>query len=252
MLTRLIATGLLAGVLSGACVSVLEHLTTVPLIAQAEQFESNGGSHAGHTDRADLEGIAPLVILAHDAKELGARDGNAPAPESTGGLKRAALTTLTTIGTATGFALMLLALMIGSEQSISARSGVAWGAAAFFATGLATSVGLPPELPGAAAADLVSRQVWWLGTAAATATGIWLMFRGKGAWPLIAGLALIAAPHLIGAPQADAFESKVPAELAGQFTAASLAVHAATWILAGALAGYFWNRLNSREALPNS
>ena len=68
-------------------------------------------------------------------------------------------------------------------------------------------------------------------------------------WPIVlaAGIVLIMAPHVIGAPHAGAFTSTAPAELAGHFTSASLAVHAVLWLLVGATSGYFWQRFNSTQ-----
>ena len=61
--------------------------------------------------------------------------------------------------------LLLLAAMLVSGDEITARKAFGWSLAAFVATGLAPSLGLAPELPGSAAAPLLARQVWWLGTA---------------------------------------------------------------------------------------
>jgi cobalt transporter subunit CbtA len=165
------------------------------------------------------------------------------------GLERTLATSITTIGTAVGFAMMLLAGMLATDVKVSPRSAVLWGVAGFFATGLAPALGLPPKLPGSATADLMQSQIWWGGTAVATALGIWLLFKPDGVSRIAAGLVLIAAPHIIGAPHASAFTSTVPAELASQFTSASLAVHAAMWTLTGALTGYFWNRFKGPATL---
>jgi predicted cobalt transporter CbtA len=62
------------------------------------------------------------------------------------------------------------------------------------------------------------------------------------------GVALIIAPHLIGAPQPPAPESTAPAELAARFAAASLAIHAITWILVGAAVGFVWRRLPTKTS----
>ena len=62
------------------------------------------------------------------------------------------------------------------------------------------------------------------------------------------GVALIVAPHIIGAPQPPAPESTVPAELAARFTAASLAMHALLWILVGAAVGFVWRSAPERAS----
>ncbi len=60
------------------------------------------------------------------------------------------------------------------------------------------------------AADLMDRQIWWIATAAATAGGLALIaFKGTAVWSML-GVALIAAPHIIGAPQPVSYESPIP------------------------------------------
>lgn len=233
MLTRLMTAGLLAGVLSGLAVAALQHVTTTPLILKAEVYER--AAHAASSANA----VSPARghTAAGSSGELPSEDGEwAPAD----GLERTALTALATVGVGVGFALMLAAAMTGSGAPITPRSGAAWGLAAFAATGLAPGLGLPPELPGSAAADLAARQTWWFAAAAATAGGLWLFFRASGWLRPALGFALLAAPHLAGAPQPHEFSSTAPAELAARFVSASLAVHAVLWTLIGATLGLFW------------
>lgn len=254
MLTRMMAAGLLAGVVSGLFVSGMQHVTTVPLILRAEAYEKLSVKPAAHdhsslrTPETDQAGEPKLVFVHTDAPANTGAAQAAPAWAPADGLERTVATSVATIGTAAGFAMMLLALMLASGTTITPRDAALWGVAGFFITGLAPGIGLPPELPGSAAADLVSRQIWWLATAVSTAAGIWLMFRTSGPARLAAGMALIAAPHLFGAPFPSEYASTAPAELAGRFTSASLAVHAVLWILVGATSGYFWQRLSRSEA----
>ena len=63
MLTRILATGLMAGVLAGLFVSGLQHATTVPLILKAETYEKSGAKPA-HQHGQLLDGEA-RIILAH-------------------------------------------------------------------------------------------------------------------------------------------------------------------------------------------
>lgn len=252
MLTRIMAAGLLAGVLSGVCVAALQHATTVPLILQAESYESAAPAAQPHRHSSSAMPRTSLFILAHTTADESrdAADGHATARQQpAAGLERTAATTVTTIGTATGFALMLLALMLASGITITVRQAALWGIGAFFATGLAPAIGLPPELPGAVGADLTSRQLWWVSTAVTTSAGIWLMFRHATVATIAIGIALLALPHVIGAPQSPSLTSLVPAELAGRFTAASLGVHAVMWLLTGALAGFFWQKFERSAAL---
>ena len=112
---------------------------------------------------------------------------------------------------------------------------------------LLPALGLPPELPGMAAADLAPRQIWWGLTAAASALGIGMIFFG-GKWPMVTlGVVLLVAPHVAGAPHPDAFSSNVPAELAAQFVSASLVTAALFWLLLGGLTGHFIGRSATAE-----
>lgn len=240
MLMRFVKAALAAGFLAGALVAGLQEVTTTPLILEAEKYESGETASAGRflvAHAAESRNDAYLHLV-HDGTDHGTE--NAWAPED--GIERSLSTALATVGTTFGFALILLAVMVLSDAKITARTGLAWGAAAFAATGLAPALGLSPELPGSAAAVLEDRQIWWIGTALATAAGLFLVLRVSSALAILAGLALIALPHVIGAPHADGYTSNVPSELSGHFASASLVVHAVTWALTGCVAGYVWER----------
>jgi cobalt transporter subunit CbtA len=106
---------------------------------------------------------------------------------------------------------------------------------------LAPSAGLPPELPGMAAGDLAGRQVWWWSAVAATAGGIAAIALTRHlAWKA-AAIALIALPHVIGAPHA-AGDSAVPAGLANAFAANTIAVSAVFWLVLGVSLGFLLSR----------
>ena len=57
-----------------------------------------------------------------------------------------------------------------------------------------------------------------------------------------AGVALLALPHLIAAPNPELVGGPVPPELAGQFVAASLATSLVFWAMLGWFAGKFYER----------
>jgi cobalt transporter subunit CbtA len=120
--------------------------------------------------------------------------------------------------------------------------------AGFAAFALAPAFGLPPELPGSVAADLLSRQVWWVGTVAATALGFALLVFGARTWTPPLGIALLVAPHLIGAPHPAEGAGSVPPELAAAFAARSLVVNAVLWALLGLATGWLYARLRPAEA----
>lgn len=240
MLHRILWAALVAGLVAGLATSVLQHFTTTPLILEAEHYEG-GAAQAGLGAAA---GDARL-ILAHAGESHG--EGGAPwAPAD--GMERTLYTSVVTVGTAFGYALILLSAMVLADARISARSGLMWGMAGFAAAGLAPALGLSPELPGAAAAVLGDRQIWWIGTALATAAGLWLALRVSTSWAIAAGIALMIVPHVVGAPHPEGFVSEVPAELSGHFAAASLVVIAVIWALAGTVAGYVWQRGEAKQS----
>lgn len=138
---------------------------------------------------------------------------------------------------ATGFALLLAAAM--SLRGMSGwRAGLLWGVAGYVVFFVAPSLGLPPELPGTLPAPLFDRQLWWVGAVASTAAGLWLAaFAQRPAWRVV-GLALIALPHLIGAPRPVALGGTAPVELARQFVFATYLVNGLFWLTLGALLSF--------------
>ena len=240
MLNRILAACLAAGILAGMATAVLQEFTTTPMIIKAEAYE-------GAAAPAAVQSSSEHHNTWHDARLIlagpnhGSVDGSeAWAPSA--GVERTFFTSIASIGMALGFALMLLSAMIMANAKITTRSGLAWGAAAFVATGLAPALGLSPELPGAAAAELGSRQTWWFSTAIATASGLYLALRISTPLTIAVGIAIMCVPHIAGAPHPTEFTSNVPSELSGHFASASLVVHAVMWALVGSIAGYVWQR----------
>lgn len=256
MTSRLFASALLAGLAAGLVTAALQQWFTVPLIQQAELYESGVLTHdfgqpmaAGHDHAPAAGGHDHATAGGHDHGDAGHGDHeHGDGPE---GLTRAGLTLLTTVLAMAGFGLLLTAGFWLAERltgaKIDLRTGLGWGAAGFLATQLATGAGLPPELPGSAAAELGARQTWWVFAAVATAAGLGLLayLPGLARW---AGLILIALPHLVGAPHPDELYGVVPPELAGLFAARVLTVGAAGWLVLGAVAGHLWSRAEARPA----
>jgi len=242
MLNRILAACLAAGILAGMATAVLQEFTTTPLIIQAEAYESASAPAAVRLNSSfgDHDNWHGAQLILADAKHGSVEGGGGWVPGA--GVERTFFTSIASIAMGLGFALMLLSAMIIADARITARTGLAWGAAAFVATGLAPALGLSPELPGAAAADLASRQTWWFSTAIATAAGLYLTLRISTPLTIGAGIAVMCVPHVVGAPYPVEFTSKVPSELSGHFASASLVVHAVMWALVGSIAGYVWQR----------
>ena len=201
-LSGLLLPALAVGVAAGAVVTVLQQLFLVPLILQAEALEA-----AGHV-------------------------GAAMAWEPQSGLERALYTLLFNCLGAFGFALLLAgcyALRGGATWPL----GLLWGLAGFASFSAAPALGLPPELPGAAAADLAARQLWWVATELGTATGLACLFLARPHGMRVLGLLLIGAPHFVGAPHSPAVQNVIPEDLGRAFAIGSIAVSAIMWLILG-------------------
>jgi cobalt transporter subunit CbtA len=234
MLKSLILSAAAAGLAAGLVTAALQQVTTTPLIIAAEAYESGSAEHHRHSALPD-----GFLVSTHDAAAAGQAEGWSPADS----VERTIMSSVATIGLGIGFARTLLGAMVLSGGPIDARAGLAFGAAGFAAMTLAPALGLPPELPGSAAADLAGRQAWWIFAAVSSAAGLAALLLGRNAAIRITGVALVAVPHIIGAPQPAAFASTAPAELAGHFAAASLVVSAVFWAVLGAASGAAYERL---------
>lgn len=221
MITRIARTAAFSGLLAALLLTALQSLMVTPLILEAETYE-----HA-----------EPLVHTAEGAVAAHTHDDEAWSPED--GWQRVLSTTGGNLVVAVGFAL-LLAGLYSLREPARVRTGLAWGLAGFAVFCLAPTLGLPPELPGTAAADLAQRQAWWIGTAAATAVGLALLaFTRHWLFKPVA-LALLVLPHVIGAPQPDVHESLAPEALAQQFKLASWATNALFWAALGLLSAWLY------------
>lgn len=228
MLTRILTGGLIGGVVGGAIIAAIQAISTTPLILHAEQFES--------AEAVKTLSVTPVQV---DAKATHAAGLYA---------SRLLSTSIATIAVATGYTLLLLGGMVATGRKITGRSVIPWAVAGFFATGLAPALGLAPELPGSAAADLGARQIWWIGTALATAAGLAALAFGRGVPWIAAGIGLILLPHLIGAPHPPSLSSKVPAEIAAHFASISLVMQALIWLVPAAIAGVAIAWMQKRDA----
>ncbi|MDW6020542.1 CbtA family protein [Mesorhizobium sp. BAC0120] len=246
----------LAGLVAAVVMTALQMFSTVPLILQAEDYEQaadvSGHDHAAfpadqHAGAADMSTTAMASEAAAPAHEHG--EG---AWEPADGFERYSFTALANIVTGIGFALILVVASEFAGGLASWRQGLLWGLAGFAVFTLAPGLGLPPELPAMPAADLAARQVWWWGTAAATAAGLTLI-AFRRALPLAAlGVALIVVPHIIGAPQPADFETPIPEGLHHQFVVAVTVTNLVFWVVLGMAAGALRSRFMSGEDLRSS
>jgi cobalt transporter subunit CbtA len=237
---RIFLAGILAGLVAGAFVTFVQAIKIWPLIAAAEVFEK-----AGETAAAATSGGHPV----HDHAMPAAHDhGTAAAEwEPADGAQRILFTLAANILIAIGFGLLLSAGFALRDAyggvPADARSGLFWGMAGFVAFQFAPAFGLAPEPPGAIAAELLARQSWWAATALATASGIALIVFVERPLGKLIGAALIAAPHIVGAPHPAEIGGAAPPELAAQFVAASLVTAALFWLVLGGFGGWIYGRL---------
>lgn len=237
MIKRMLTGGILAGFAAGLLAALLHFAFVQDLILLGEQYESGDLVHFGGAGEAPATG--------HD--QMAATGDHAAAPEATAeeppDFSRNALTVIFICLTYASYGILLVAGFALADhfgRQVGSREGLIWGIAGFVAFQLAPAMGLAPELPGTVAADLNARQVWWLGTVLATGTGIALFAYGGNLVTAILGVALLAAPHVIGAPRLEEYYGVAPPELGAAFSANVLGVGLVTWAVLGWLAGRLW------------
>lgn len=234
MFGRILIAAAISGLLAGVAFTGLQAVKVLPLIWAAEAYE---GAEAAPAPHAHPTAESPA---AH------AHGNEAWAPEDGG--ERIAFTLLANVLIGIGFALLLCAGFAFKGQ-IDWRNGVIWGLLGYVVFQLAPAFGLPPELPGMRAADVDARQIWWVATVAATAGGLSLVFLLSPAIWKAAGIALIALPHVVGAPHLPIEQAAaLPAELAAAFVSASLVTNLIFWLLLGGLSAFAFARINARSA----
>ena len=223
MIKRIAQTAGFTGLLAALLLTLLQSFWVAPLILQAESFEK----------------APPAAEVVHEHAAGHTHDAQAWEPED--GWQRVLSTTGGNLVVAVGFALMLAGLYTLRAPTRTAQ-GLLWGLAGYATFVLAPTLGLPPELPGTAAADLTLRQTWWIGTAASTAAGLALIVFGRN-WLLKAlGLAILAVPHVIGAPQPQVHSMLAPEALEAQFKIASQLTNVAFWLALGLISAWLFRR----------
>ena len=214
MFRRIVFSACLAGLVAGVLLTGIQQLQVTPIIVEAETYEPATPEAATHT-HADGS--------SHE------HDGWSPQD----GLERTFWTGVANVGMGIGFAL-LLAAAFSLRNGVSWRQGILWGLGGYAAFFALPAFGLPPELPGTEAAALQDRQAWWLVTVTLSATGIALLGLTRG-WPWKAlAIAVIALPHLIGAPHSETHSALAPPELLQAFIVATAITNAVFWMVLGA------------------
>jgi len=231
MFRSLVLTALCVALLAGLFLSAVQALSVVPIINAAEAFEITQPELAplqtdGHTH-------------THNAQSWSPRDG----------IERVAFTVLANVLSAFGFSLILLVCMFVARDKgalkISWLRGLVWGLAGYITFFVVPAFGLLPEIPGMEAAAIEGRQSWWLLAVVSTAIGIALLAFLPGMAKVFA-IIFIAAPWLVGAPQAALHgflhpDLQAVATLEGlqaQFIYATAIANGCFWLALGGLTGY--------------
>ena len=236
---NIVFTAVIAGLLSGLLLTVMQSFSTVPLILKAEVFE-NAAPEAGHSHDAApaAAGTASPAADHHHEEEAWA-----PAD----GFERFIYTLAADMLSGIGFALVLVAVSEAFGGFKGWRGGLMFGIAGFLTVILAPGLGLPPELPGMPAAELGPRQVWWVSTALCTAIGLGLLVYTRSAVFAALAIVLLIAPHLVGAPLPPSHETAVPMDLYARFVNAVYATNLVFWAVLGTLAGVIRERFRAGE-----
>ena len=250
MITRYLLAALVAGLFSGVLMTAAQEARVIPLILHAEEFEG-GGEEAPAADGAtstethehsSLHLGAVIVELASALSPVTPAYAHAGEDHEEGGIlfgmSRFSGTLMANLVTGAGFALLLAGVSLVSGHAITVANGALWGAAGWLAVHMLPAIGLPPELPGFPAAELGDRQVWWIATVILSAAGLYLLFLKDGPIAKVAGIVLIAAPQVDGAPQPADISSAVPAVLGAEFAVAALATTLFFWIVLGLSLGF--------------
>jgi len=234
-LKKIVFAAALAGSAAGLLLTGVQKIQVSPIILKAEVYEDAAAAQAVQADSP----AAAAAHHEHDEHDEHEHGGWQPA----NGGERTLFTALANVSLAVGFGLLLGAAICLRGAASGWGSGLLWGLAGYAVFFVAPSLGLPPEVPGAAAAPLADRQIWWLIAVLTTAAGLSLLVFARN-WKLkLLGAVLLGTPHLIGAPQPQVDGGAAPIELAHAFVYATAIANAVFWLALGGLMGFFYKKL---------
>ena len=218
------------------------------LILGSEEAAPADANGAGDRSRAapgggGAAGSARQAPAREPVHEHGHGHRHGGAWTSEGGIGRTFRTAASNVATAIGFALLLVALFAW-RGGATWRQGLLWGAAGFFVFFVNPALGLRPEIPGAFAAGLLDRQLWWLLAVGCSAAGVGLLLLAPRAAAKAGGAGLLAVPHLAGAPHPEVSGGIAPEGLADSFVVAAAATNAVFWLVLGVVAAVTFGRLS--------
>lgn len=221
----MLAGGVIAGFAAGLLAALLHFAFIQNTLLLGEDYESGAAVH--------WAGVAAEPETAEATDTL---PEAAPPAEEDSPFARNTLTVLFTGLNYAGYGLLLVAAMQVPGlfgKTVNPRDGVLWGLAGFAAFQMLPSLGLPPQLPGTLSADVQLRQIWWVATIVSSLAGLGLLAYGRGVIAAVAAIALLAAPHLIGAPSIEGYFGFAPPELGALFATRVLGVGMIAWAFMG-------------------
>lgn len=252
MIVKTLLAALVAGLIAGVFMTAAQEMRVVPLILHAEEYEGKeptaeppAGAVEGQQQHSSLDRpslLGEMLSALSPVTPAYAHEGEHDEGGIMFGMSRFSGTLLANLVAGAGFGLVLAGVSLVIGTPITLQNGALWGACGWLAVHLLPAVGLPPELPGFPAADLHDRQLWWIATVVLSAAGIYLVVLRSEIVAKVAGLVLIAAPHLYGAPQPVDISSPVPAVLGAEFAVAALATTLAFWLVLGVISGFIGDR----------
>lgn len=238
MVRETVFTAAIAGLVAALVLTILQIVWVTPLIVRAETYEQPvQGDKVDAHEHAHEHNAGGASAAAHehhhDAEEWKPQDG----------WQRTGFSLAANLLLGFGYAMALIAVYLLWREPRSVAHGAIYGIGGFMVFFLAPSLGLPPELPGTAAAETSVRQLWWAMVAVATAAGL-LLLLSRATWKVRAlGLALIVAPHFIAAPQPEVPGSLAPEALQSQFRIASTLSNVIFWLLLGLVSSLAFRRM---------
>ena len=222
MVRETVLAAIVAGLIAALVFTVVQSVWVTPLILQGETYEDAAEAAPSHH-----EAESSSSEHHHDENEWKPQDG----------WQRTLFTFGANLLMGVGYSFVLVALYLLWREPKNSLGGALYGLAGFIVFFAAPGLGLPPELPGTAAAELSIRQQWWAMTAVATAAGLFLLFSQRRWWLRILAVAIIVAPHLVPAPQPAIDASLAPAQLQSQFRLATTVCNALFWLSLGLASG---------------
>jgi cobalt transporter subunit CbtA len=213
MISRAISTALAAGLAAGLCLFLVQRSFTLPLIHNAEAFES----HAHEESAPDPFASEPLRSIS---------------------------TLLGDVFVGVGFGLIMTGVFIGTGKE-GWLAGLVLGAVGFVVFQVAPATVVPPAVPGMKVAPLVLRQIGWLTAVISATVGITLVYKARGFGKLV-GILIAATPAILFRtllPISPPTTSLHPLELIDQiFITRTLASMLVFWLILGTASGYLFAR----------